>query len=195
MKPLAHGLIFYWISWILWIIVTFLMKRGKMRIYFATWILLAIGISNIQITIDKYVVSLLVLILLVGSIILFKPFFNKVIYLYIPFTVMVGFTAILLLEQGIPIWFFLPTQLFIPLICTLIIMFLVRNIYRQLISGILGIVSGEVVYSLILSGYGFQKTIGDPVFFDHILITIFLIICFHTIRKGRKKVIALVPNV
>lgn len=106
---------------------------------------------------------------------------------------MVGFTAILLLEQEMPVSFLLPKKLLIPMFCCLLIIFLVKDIYKQIISGILGIASGELVYSLILSSYGFKKTIGDPMFFDYILITIVLLICYNSVLTFRTKLISKAP--
>src|SRR5690625_754537 len=66
---LENGLLFYWFGWLLWIIVTFLMKKTELRTKIACWILIAILSSNVNINIDNYHVSLTFLILF-GSVII-----------------------------------------------------------------------------------------------------------------------------
>lgn len=184
---LAEGIIFFWMSWTLWIIVAFLMKKSKQRNILNIWMLLSISIAQSYFTINSLEVSALFLILLLGSLVAHAYLLRNLYHLYVAFTIMVGFTAILLLDINLPVLLFIPKIFFIPLLFSILIIISDKGLHNRILNGILGLVSGEILYSMILFSYGLDKTIGDKYFFDVLVLTIFVVTCIDFIQKTRFK--------
>lgn len=186
---------FLWLSWILWIIVTFFMTKSRTRTLLAIWILLTIIGSNMFIVVENYYISYAYLSMIIGALIMHGKCLRWIYHIFVSLTVMIGYTAILLWEYTSPIWMVLPRFVIIPSLCCLMILPLVRGIYNQLMTGLLGICSGELLYSLMLSGYHLHKPIGDSVFLDHILLIMSSLFVIHIIHQIRAKLFALSQTV
>lgn len=184
---LAEGVIFYWMSWTLWIIVAFFMKKSRQRTLLIIWILFSISLTQAYFTINKLEVSVLFLILLLGSLVMHAYLLRTLYHLYVTFTIMIGFAAIFLLDINLPVLLFIPKILFLPMIFSILIIISDRDLHHRLLNGILGLISGELLYSAILFSYGLHKTVGDKHFFDLLILTIFVVTCIDFIQKARFK--------
>lgn len=188
---MIDGLIFFWLGWFLWIIVTFLIRKSKQRTNLACWILLTLLCSNIYFTIESYHISLTFLILLGGAILLLARLPRFMYHIFISFTIMIGYAAMLLWEKNTPVWLFLPRFILIPLISVIMINMLARGVHNRLVTGLLGISAGELIYSIILSGYDLQEAIGEMGFLDNLMVTIVLIVFLDILQKGKYKLLSL----
>lgn len=191
MVVLSYGLIFYWISWLLWIIVTFFMKKGLPRTILACWILGTIIFSNIYFTVDKYNILVSFSILLIGISLVYTKLPNQLYHLFSTFTIIVGYAAILIWKSNTPLWLFMPEYFLVPLGNSLLIFFLINGLYNRLITGIFGITLGELFYSFILSSYNIENVIGDMYFFDNLYITILILFFLSIIQKGNRRIYSL----
>src|SRR5690625_5823138 len=113
---MTDGLIVYWFGWMLWIIVTFLMKKDQRRTKLACWILLILLCSNIYFTIENHNISLTFIVLLGIAIFLHAQIPRFMYHVFISFTIMIGYAALLLWEKNTPVWLFMPRFVLIPLI-------------------------------------------------------------------------------
>ncbi|WP_099158372.1 YphA family membrane protein [Virgibacillus ndiopensis] len=186
---MTSGIIFYWIGWIFWVIVTFFMKKGRQRTFYACWILLIILCSPISIPIGGYQIGVSFLILLAGST-YFHSIAKSLYLLFSAFTISLGYIAILFWERITPVWLFLPRSVLIPLIMTFLIVILTESLHDKLAIGLLGITSGEILHSIILSSYQLYETIGGLAFLDIFFMITMLVIFIETVQKVKVKLYA-----
>ncbi|MDC3413065.1 hypothetical protein NC797_09820 [Aquibacillus sp. 3ASR75-11] len=164
------GLLFYWISWLMWIIITFLMPKRKTRTWLAVWVLCTIILSNTYIETIDIRLNASIGILFLGAILLLSTrqrwFYLTLCSIFLVF----GYNGLYLWEKISPIWMVFPRTVTIPFIGLIVVTFLTKGLYEKAAIWILGSSMGEVVYSFILHGYGFQETIGDKSYLDIIAV-------------------------
>lgn len=175
------GVLFYWIGWMFCIIILFFIKKSKLRTFFAFWLLLVIFCSNQWVGIQSYNISIAFIMIYIGSFLLFSKFKSKFYYFFVSFTIMIGYTGLLLLENNSPIWLFAPRILLISVSMALLIMCLTKHFHARLITGVIGICSGELLYNLILADYHMSRPIGELAYFDLVLLTLFIILALRQV--------------
>lgn len=188
------GALFFWLCWILWIIVTFFMARGKCRTRFGIWILLTIIFSDFYVTVGNIFISLSFLIVLSGSMLLLIPNKNLIYHLFSSFTITVGYAAMLLWEKNAPVWIIFPRPIILSIITVILVMILTKIFNFRLGIGLLGMSAGEMIYSLTLSSYGFYEPIGQIYFFENAIMTVVIITILAILRRWKHKVISLIEN-
>ncbi|TMN20692.1 YphA family membrane protein [Lentibacillus cibarius] len=163
---MSNGLIFYWLAWILWIIITFFMESAKQRTFLASWIMVLILLSNTYITIGEFSFSASYFVLFAVTICLHARISRTMHHVFISFTIMIGYTGMFIWGFSTPLGHFLP-QLEVT-VCLLVLLatLLAKGFWNKLITCLTGISGGEWLYSFILNGYSFQDIIGDMRFFD-----------------------------
>ncbi|WP_461180663.1 YphA family membrane protein [Virgibacillus kimchii] len=165
---MTSGLLFYWFSWILIISILFFMKKNNKRKILAYWVLFVIICSNFYQEIGFYHISVSFLLIMTGSAIWMIKLPRLMYQLLCSFTVAILYTAIHFWLHIAPVWLFLPIIAIIALSCSLFTVLLVKEAeYRKAIC-LFGISCGEILYSITMSSYGFQRSIGEMVFFDYI---------------------------
>ncbi|WP_404452860.1 hypothetical protein LG329_01700 [Virgibacillus necropolis] len=185
---MTSGLLFYWFSWLLWIYVTFVMKKGKGRTLFAFWILLIINGSSIYITILDYKFAISYLFLAIGSLVMLANSRRLIYHLFSSLTIMILYMAIMLWENYFPIWMMVSKIFISPLIIVFIIVLISKGFYSRVSIALLGISSGETMYSFILSSYAIREPIGGYVFFDSVMIIVFLFVGIEVANTLRVKI-------
>lgn len=166
------------------------MKKDLLRTVLACWVLLFIALSNLYINFSTLQVHISFLTLFF-TIPLLTQLNRPYYHLFTSITIMVGYAAIQFWEQMTPIWFFLVKPALIPLFCLLLISLLTNHFYNRLITGVLGLTSGEFLYRIILFSYDLNSMIGDMAFYNHLLITILLLLLLDLFGKGKNKLRAL----
>lgn len=189
---MLFGYLFYWISWMLWIVVTFFMKKNKQRTFFLYGILILITCSNHYISLGDYQFSLAYVILFIACLLIYTLFKGQIYHLFKAFIIMIGYSSILIWNSSAPIWIFIHELILIPVFCCLLMIMLTTGAYKRLMIGIIGMSFGELFYVLILSSYDLNKTIGDLNFFDHLFVTLLLFIGFQAVQQGMYKLYTLV---
>jgi hypothetical protein len=184
-----EGIYFYWFCWLLWVIVTFLLPREKARTFLAIWILLTIIVSNLYISINIFEISLSYLFILIGGFIFLGTLQHKILQIFSAITIMVGFTSLLIWEANAPVWLFMPRLIIIPIICVLLTIMVNKQFLNRLAINIIGLCSGEFVYSVLLSNYSIMQTIGDMEFLDTLFVCLIILISIEVIRKAKNKVL------
>lgn len=191
---MASGVIFYWFSWILLVIVTFLMQKKRIRTLLACWLFISIICSNFYVTVERFHVSITFLILFLGSILLLVRLPHLIYHLFSSFTITIGYAAIHLWEMNAPVWIVFPRLVTMSLILGLMTIILVKDFYGRLAICIFGTVCGELIYSLILSSYGMSTAIGRLIFFDCILSVVLILIFLNVFYKIQYKLFLFIHN-
>nr|WP_139223961.1 hypothetical protein [Lentibacillus halodurans] len=94
------------------------------------------------------------------------------------FTIMIGYTAILIWMNHTPLNLFLPPLVTISCILFMLIILTTTGLWNRLACSLLGMSGGELLYSIIISGYLIPDMIGDKRFFDCILVITVAILCY-----------------
>src|SRR5690625_4591201 len=139
----TFGLLFYWISWLIWVLVTFFMKKSKQRTLLFCSILLLIIFSNTYVTVGSFNISISYVLLLIGSLVIYTLLEKQFYHAFVSFTVMIGYSGLLIWINSTPLWLFLHELLIIPFVCNFIILLLTKGIYSRITTGLLGIRSEE----------------------------------------------------
>ncbi|WP_157052486.1 YphA family membrane protein [Ornithinibacillus contaminans] len=187
---MMDGIYFYWFSWVFWVIVTFLMPKGKRRTILALWLLVAIIFSNLYVTIGSLAFSVTYLIIFTGAFISLARHNRVGLHIFSGFTIMIGYTSILIWETHAPVWLFMPRLLLIPMICVALVSIISSTMISRLIISTLGLCGGELLYSVLLANFSIQQTIGEFVFLDTLLVMLFLLVLMELLRKGRGKMVS-----
>ncbi len=174
---MGNGLIFYWFCWLIWIVVTFFMKKDKQRLFLACWILLLILFSNLQLSINFHNISVSFIIFLGGILFLHVKLPRLIYQSIISFIVSIGYVGILIWVNITPLRLFIPQLITVSFLLLILIMILTNGLLNRLGAGLFGIACGEIVYSMIMANYSIEKTVGDMVFFDCVLIVTMLLLC------------------
>lgn len=184
-----EGLYFYWFSWVFWVVVTFLMKKGKLRTLLAYWILLSIVFSNNYLRIDNISLSVTFILVFLGGFVLLARIIHSFYHLFAAFTLMIGYAGFLIWEQLAPVWLFIPRIILLPLILAMLISILTNHLLNRITIGIIGICAGELLYSLLLFSYQITNTVGEKGFFDTLVICLFLLMSVHLMKRIKMKVL------
>lgn len=185
------GLIFYWISWMLWVIITFFMEKTNQRLILASWILLILIGSNVYIELFTYSISIAFIFLFIGTLLLTTQSKRLYYSVFSSFTIMIGYIAILIWEKVTPVWFIFPRELFIPFFIFVLLTLFSKRFYHRLAIGLLGVSFAEIFYFFILSDGYVSSIIGKKEFFDHIaILIIFLLLSslLQSVKQRQKRV-------
>ncbi|WP_226034672.1 YphA family membrane protein [Aquibacillus saliphilus] len=181
------GYIFYWISWILWIIITFIMVKDNYRTYLALWLLTLIALSNSEVVIGVTKINAAIFILFFGALILLSKTSNWILNIIRSLCLVFGYVGVLFWEQISPVWLVIPRLIMIPVIGFIFLSFLTNENVDKLAVWCLGITTGEVLHSLILNSYGFNEYIGDMAYFDLLFTAIGLIVMVTFLQDVRSR--------
>lgn len=167
------------------------MKKGKVRTILGFWILLIVSGSSMYISLLGYKLTLSYLFLAIGAMIMLAQSKHLFYHLFSSLTIMVLYMAIMVWENYFPIWMILSKTFISPFIIVFITVIIARGFYNRVSITLLGISSGELMYSFILSGYSIREAIGGYVFFDCVMIILFLFIGIEAAYALRVKIHAL----
>src|SRR5699024_12285863 len=98
-EVLFVGYIFFWMSWIFWVIITFFMDKTRRRTYLAILLLIAIAGANTYISLKQQQISLSFLFITGGAFLMHGKRQRWKHHLFLSITITVGYTALLLWEQ------------------------------------------------------------------------------------------------
>lgn len=191
---MMDGVLFHWISWIFCVIILFFMEKGKRRTYFSYWVLISIILVNQFITVDTYTVSLSFIIILLGSFLGLASLNTPLYHLIVSFIMMIGYAGVLLIEKNAPIWIFGPRYLTLAIMSSILIATLTKDFYSKVMVTIVGLSSGEMLYSLIVSNYFSPKTFGELEFMDTLLLTLFLLFLLNQYQRIKRRLKTLINH-
>ena len=164
-----EGLLFYWITWMFWIMVIFFMNRNsKERFTIALCLLVVIILSPKTLTIYGVHFSAAIFFLYFTFLFVLAKFERMLIFsvLLCAFIVMLAYACFLIYELFDPVWLFFPRIWMISgLLAALSIILKTKKIFRFIIL-MLGAIQGDFLYALILRKYSFPYTIGSFSFLD-----------------------------
>lgn len=170
-----EGLIFYWISWMVWIMATFFMDRNnKYRFLLSSWILFFIMLSPWTLKIFNVETGIGGLFLLVSLYIFAGRLkkLSKLYFLFCAFILMMAYVTFHLFELFDPVWVIFSRNWMLSVLLVYLAVLLQKNRMLRLPLILLGGIQGEVLYALILNQFSFPYTIGSLAFLDIMAISV-----------------------
>ncbi|WP_370224036.1 hypothetical protein [Cytobacillus sp.] len=184
-----EGLIFYWISWMVWIMATFFMDRNnKYRFLLSAWILIFITLSPWTFKIFNVETGIGGLFLIV-SLYIFAGRLKKLSKLYFffcTFILMMAYVIFHLFELFDPVWVMFSRNWMLSILLVYMAVLLQKNRMLRLPLILLGGIQGEVLYALILKQFSFPYTIGSLAFLDIMAISVSISAVWITVQWAVK---------
>ncbi|MBX9972843.1 hypothetical protein [Cytobacillus firmus] len=184
-----EGLIFYWISWMVWIMATFFMDRNnKYRFLLSAWILFFIILSPWTLKILNVETSIGGLFLLISLYIFAGRLkkLSKFYFLFCAFILMMAYVTFHLFELFDPVWVIFSRNWMLSVLLVYMAVLLQKNRMLRLPLVLLGGIQGEVLYALILKKFSFPYTIGSLAFLDIMAISVSISAVWIAVQWGVK---------
>lgn len=176
-----EGLLFYWFTWIFWVIATFFLKKNSfLRLSLSFWLLLLIILSPYSFVLSNYEISYASILLVFSLLIFISQIrgFKAAYVLLCSFIVMLAYVCFHLFEFFDPVWVILPRSWMLSFVLISLSLLLHSNkIYRILVI-LLGSIQGEFLYAFILNKYSFPHIIGSYVYLDSLSLSTALLACW-----------------
>ena len=168
----VEGIFFYWFMWLAWIVSTFLMKKGKMRLMMSFFILFTIVISKFYMEIGQFNIRVsLLLFLCMGYYLVVKQKGRKTFIFYMSsFTLTFAYSGILLFRIYDPVWFVFDYRLIMSIIISLLAIYLVKQTIQKYALYIISVCQGEFIYCFIMGEFHNGLIIGTSAFLDIVVI-------------------------
>ncbi|TCT25589.1 hypothetical protein EDD68_103144 [Melghiribacillus thermohalophilus] len=179
--------LFYWVSWILWIICFFFQSDEKKRFYQSSSVLMLIILSNSWIYWND--IGMLVPLMYIFIISLFLLSYSKRKWKSVLGAIAVGFGygAYQIFEYINPLWLIFPSTIVLVLVGYLMINYLTDHIYVQIGIWLSGITYGETLHSLVHYSYGIDRMFGDDQYLFHAVLFIVWTITIRFFKRLSKK--------
>ncbi|MBM7569813.1 hypothetical protein [Aquibacillus albus] len=181
------GLYFYWISWMLWVVITFLLNKNRKRTFLAVWILTLIIVSSLSFSIKGLQINCAVIVLIIGAIIIVAHSSNWFMNTIQSLCLLFGYVGLLFWEQLSPVWIVLPRIILIPALALFLLFILAPSFKERYAIWCLGVTTGEILHGLILHSYGFTPYVGGFAFLDLLFIEFGLLLLVQGFLEMRKK--------
>ncbi|MFK3936262.1 hypothetical protein ACI2JA_01960 [Alkalihalobacillus sp. NPDC078783] len=179
-----EGLFMFWLSWVAWIIVTFLLPKSQKRILIAGFILLFIIMFAIEIPLAKGTINLGFIWLAFGCYWMFHRQARKKLFLSFMFgwfiaAVYAGFSLWTMFD---PIIMIVQKEWMMASILFLLSILLMKDSLLRMTVVTLGMIHGEVLSHLVTSTIWGLFEIGNGLFFDGLALSL-VILCIHILLK------------
>lgn len=181
---MADVVFMFWLLWLLLIIVRFFMTDSTLRITYMIWLLLVISTAAVFIQFADFMVSVAWLIIASGVLFSFCWTYLWMKQLFYIFILMIGYTGLLYWQGLAPIWFFLPLDMLIPVLLSVLVILLEHNKQRAYMILVGGITFGQAFYQVILWLYGLDNVIGGETYMLSLSYSLFLTCLFHAGWRG-----------
>jgi hypothetical protein len=165
----VEGLIFYWISWTLWIYLTFILqKKNPYRLKLSVFILLLIITANVHFLVLGFEIYGGGLFLFITS--LYMMGLEKrrtIVYYFICSCIMMmAYVSFHLFEIFDPVWVVFRKEWMMTIVLCVLSLLLQKSLKGRLLIIACGTIQGEAVYAYILSKYPFSYPVGAPEYLD-----------------------------
>lgn len=174
-----EGSLFFLFSWIIWIISTFFMnKHNKVRTKLSAFLLLFIIVMPYGLHWGNQRISVGLFITLFFSFYYISKL-NWKSRIYVSacsFFSMMAYVVFELMAILDPIWLLLPKEWLKAIVMVVLVLFLHKDIYSQILTLLTGNIIGEVTFGLITRYFSMNAEIGSFLFLDSLLTSMMVII-------------------
>lgn len=191
------GVFFYWFAWMGWTIITFFMKKNKIRTELAIFILFLIFFSSLKVTAaDAVEVSFSFFILLLYA---YRKFACEMkgqflYYLFSSNIITLAYAVFLIYSMYDPVVVWGNRTWMTAVLVFLITQMLANSFHHRLIVAVIGISHGNILYELVTSRFVFSADIGSLQYFDLLAAAVCLISLWQLYVKATKAVHAMLQK-
>src|SRR5699024_6102593 len=185
---MTEHVLYFWFCWLLWVLVTFFMKKSGLRTYFAIWVLITIILADFFLQWNQVIISLPFIALTIGAVILTSRQPRWFFHLAASFSTAIGYATFLFWEMLSPVWFVMPRAILMTMIFGLLISLLVKPLISKITVCLLGMAAGEVIYLFTLFNQGIFTSLGDKSFFINLFTLLLFFITSHTLHRIKEKI-------
>lgn len=186
------GLYFYWAAWAIWVVVTFFMKKGKIRTETAAIVLILMICSNRYVMLNHVEISVsLIVLLLYGYRELAKLTRSRLIYMVaVCHIVMLGYIGFSMYGVYDPAILWFDVKWMTASIIFILIQFMVKSFSLKCLTAVIGTVHGNLMYTWIMNGFSFPVKAGSLTFFDTLAICLMMI----ALWRGYEEIVRLLNH-
>ncbi|WP_053363970.1 hypothetical protein [Bacillus sp. FJAT-27251] len=173
-----EGILFYWIAWIGWVWATFFMDKSKITRGRVSYALLLLIISAPY---EFYVGSVLVhapAVLLFLFFIIESAKMSGRVFISVfltSFIMMLGYVSFLLFELYDPVWVVFDRRWMLSFCAIGICALIQDSCQRMTASLVLGMIQGEVLFSILMRNLSFSYPVASSPFLDTLALALFII--------------------
>lgn len=181
-----EGILFYWVGWFYWIIVTFFVSKNNMnRMKLAIWLLLCIifSIRRIDLFSSSFSLSSFFIILTVYCLASKYSWKKRLYFLISSFIVMLSYVSMLMFEIFDPVLLIFPREWLFPLFLTYCVFIMYNDTKMRILTLLSGTVHGEILFSFIVKKLTSGYTVGSLSYLDVVAITTAFILLWNGIEK------------
>ncbi|MFZ3588634.1 YphA family membrane protein [Bacillus sp. DJP31] len=180
-----EGISFYWFAWMGWIIITFFMKKGKLRTRLASLVLILLITAHHHSSFSKIEVSYGFIVLLLITYIQVAYMKNsKLLYILIcTFILTFAYVSFQLFRLFDPIWVIFQPSFMVAFILIYLVLLLAKSRKERIIMFLFGVSHGEILYGVIMDYFRFPYSMGNLSFFDVVVFGIILLFMWDGIER------------
>jgi hydrogenase maturation factor len=163
-----EGNMFYWISWMYWVLLTFILdKQWPYRRRLSASILVIIILSTLHFKVSDFDIYVSSIVLLMAAYFLIsREKRTSIFYILVcSFIITISYVTFHLFEIFDPIWVIFKADWMIAICITILSLLLQNKLKGRLLIAISGTMQGEILYAYILNKYSFPYVIGS---FDYL---------------------------
>lgn len=170
------GYLFLYITWLLWVLVVFLMPKSKKNLWVSITLLLCVISNSFNVIIGEVTISATIALIIIGSVIVIAMHGKQIRTTWLALSVCIGYVGALMWEMVSPVWVIAP-RMIIYAVLSFLLMFLITNeFWLRIAIFSLGSSVGEIIYSCLLLDYGIYEKAGDASYLDIVSIVIFMLV-------------------
>lgn len=179
---------YFWLSWFLWIIITFFIPKERARTAFMSWILLTMIGSQIHLEIyDHYLISLAYIGLIIGTIIFYQLQTNLLSQAIIILIVTFSLISLKIFLSIAPIWLIFSESLMIVIMSTILTLLFTKELYKRLVILISSLCLTDLLYNIILFYYFDMMHIGQITFLYELTLGVVILLVVHFLQRLRRQ--------
>lgn len=167
-----QGILFYWISWGLWIASTFLMNKSNLRTLFSFFLLLLIISAGFHIALPAGEMGAAFILLYIGccGTTAYLGLHRSVRFMMSALGITSGYTGLKLMQLFDPVWFTISPFFLLFMIIFTAAGLLGKSFSDKVCLFLIGICNGEMLYEFIILPFSGALSIGQETFLDFSLL-------------------------
>lgn len=172
-----EGIWFYWISWISWVVVTFFLKKDRVRLQLATIILILIIAAHYIVSFNQINVSagFIIMFIMVYMFVSVIPN-QRLIYFFICTIILsFAFVSFYLFKLFDPVWVVFEPTIMLAFILIYLVFLLEKGMKNRILLFIFGSTHGELLYAAVMNHFSFPHVMGSLSFFDALAVGLLFI--------------------
>lgn len=173
------GLLFYFIAWVCWVVLTFFIRKTQVRYWLSFVLLGIILLANLTFTITTIQISYALVLILFSSVVILASQKKHVRSILSSLAITAGYTGALIFETVSPVWLILPRLLLLAFLSYLLMILITSSLWLRVGIWGVGLSAGECLYSLLLKDFGVKESIGELAYLDLYLVVVFMMVGIH----------------